>query len=267
MSSFGSSPYGSGAGKVDSGVSQLVIKDENGNPKNVSNLTTYMDIFIPAENGAAESSYHLITKGDMLVLKLNVTNNMSAIYVWAIPAYNNTMTKVLCKKGSQPTQTDFHFSDVLPKDPVEPGNGSCNDALSDSDRYQLFIGSDELEMMNQTASGLWYCGFYYNGSTQETTARGKRQKTPDQESHGDAEEIPPEKNNVAITIFEATCKYYHTKSREWRYDGCKVKDIFATTSLFLYQSRAPYPSSAGELTYMHMLMEGLLSQKISDQIQ
>ena len=226
MSSFSSSPFGSGAGEVDSGVSELVIKDENGNPKNVSNLSTYMDIYIPAENGVAESSYHLISKGDMLVLKLNVTNNMSAIYVWAVPAHNNTMTEVLCKKGSEPTQTDFDFAEVLPKDPVEPGNGSCNDAVSDSDRYQLFIGSDELQMMNQTASGQWYCGFYYNESAQETTTRRKRRETPDQES-------APEKNNVTITIFEASCKYFHTGSKQWKYDGCKVKGIFATTSLFI----------------------------------
>lgn len=227
MSSFGSSPFGSGAGKVDSGVSELVIKDESGNPKNVSNLTTYMDIFIPAENGAAESSYHLITKGDMLVLKLNVTNNMSAIYVWAVPAHNNTKTEVLCKKGSEPTQTDFDFAEVLPKDPVEPRNGSagsCNDAVSDSDRYQLFMGSDELKMMNQTASGLWYCGFYYNGSAQEATARRKRRKTPDQESI--TEESTPEKSNLTITIFEVSCKYYDTVSKKWKYDGCKVKGVF-----------------------------------------
>ena len=232
MSSFGSNPYGSAAGKVDGGVSELVIKDENGNPKNVSNLTTHMDIFIPAENGAAESSYHLITKGDMLVLKINVTNNMSAIYVWAVPAHNNTMTEVLCKKGSEPTQDDFDFAEVLPKDPVELGNGSCNDAMSDSDRYQLFIGSDELQKLNQTASGQWYCGFYYNGSAQETSARRKRRETPDQES--DTEESPPEKNNLTITIFEVSCKYYHTESKEWKYDGCKVKPSdFAMMSLFI----------------------------------
>ena len=215
MSSFGSSPYGSGAGKVDSGVSELIIKDNNGNTKNVSNLTIYMDIFIPAVSGVAESSHHLITKGDMLVLNLNVTNNMSAIYVWAIPAHNNTMTEVLCKKGFEPTQTDFDFAEVLPKDPVEPGNGSCNDALSDSDRYQLFIGSDELQMMNLTANGLWYCGFYYNESAQETS------------------ESAPEKNNLTITIFEVTCKYYDTESKEWRYDGCKVNGVFAMMSLFI----------------------------------
>lgn len=215
MSSFGNSPYGSRAGKVDSGVSELVIKDENGNPKNVSNLTTCIDIFIPAENAAAESSNHLITKGDMLVMQVNVTNNMSAIYIWAIPEHNNTLTEVLCKKGSEPTQTDFDFAEVLPKDPVESGNGSCNSAMSDSDRYQLFIGSDELLMMNQTASGLWHCGFYYNGSIQET---------PDQES--DREESAPEKNNLTITLFEVTCKYYGTASKEWKYDGCKVKLLF-----------------------------------------
>lgn len=224
MSSFGSSPFGSGAGKVDSGVSELVIKDENGNPKNVSNLTSYMAIFIPAEGAVAESGYHLITKGDMLVLNLNVTNNMSAIYVWAVPLHNNTITRVLCRKGSEPTLTEYDFSEVLPKDPVQPGNestGSCSDAVSDTDRYQLFIGTDDLNEKNLTASGQWYCGFYYNGSAQESQSQDAEEDG--QESA--TEESTPEKNNLTITIFEVSCKYYDTLSKKWNYTGCKVHGV------------------------------------------
>ena len=230
MSSFGGSPFGEGAGKVDSGVTELQIKNENGNPKNVSNLTSYMDIFIPANGAIAESAFHLIAKGDMLVLKLEVTNNMSAIYVWAVPVHNNTKTNVLCRKGSEPTQTDYDFSQVIPKDPVQPKNGSaasCNDADSDADRYQLFIDNDDL---NQTASGLWYCGFYYNESAQESSkdsaARRKRRETQEDDQESATEESIPEKNNLTITIFEVSCKYYDTKAKKWNYDGCKVHVVF-----------------------------------------
>lgn len=228
MSSFGSSPFGRGAGKVDSGVSELVIKDESGNSKNVSNLTSHMDIFIPADNGIAESAYHLIAKGDMLLLNLNVTNNMSAIYVWAVPRHNNTKTEILCRKGSEPTLTEYDFSQVIPKDPVQPVNGSaasCNDAVSDADRYQLFIDNDDL---NQTASGRWYCGFYYNETASSQDAadqkRKRREIGDDQESA--TKESIPEKNNLTITIFEVSCKYYHTQEKKWKYDGCKVQGVF-----------------------------------------
>lgn len=76
-----------------------MIKDENGNFKNVFNFIIYMDIFIFVENGVVELFYYLIIKGDMLVLKLNVINNMSVIYVWVIFVYNDIMIKVFCKKG------------------------------------------------------------------------------------------------------------------------------------------------------------------------
>lgn len=76
-----------------------MIRDENGNFKNVFNFIIYMDIFIFVENGVVELFYYLIIKGDMLVLKLNVINNMSVIYVWVIFVYNNIMIKVFCKKG------------------------------------------------------------------------------------------------------------------------------------------------------------------------
>lgn len=245
MSSFGSSPFGSGVGKVDSGVSELVIKDENGNPKNVSNLTSYMDIFIPAEGAVAESAYHLITKGDMLVLNLNVTNNMSAIYVWAVPLHNNTITRVLCRKGSEPTITEYDFSQVLPKDPVQPGNGSaasCSDAVSDADRYQLFIGPDDLNDKNLTASGQWYCGFYYNGSAQESQsqdAETRRKRREEQENGQESatesatEESTPEKNNLTVTIFEVSCKYYDTLTKKWNYTGCKVHGVFIIMTRFI----------------------------------
>ena len=216
MSSFSGSPYSKSAGKVDSGVSQLELKDENGNPKNITNLTSYMDIFIPAKNGFAKPNHHLITMGDMLVLKLNVTNNKSAIYVWAVPEHNNTKTVIFCRKGCKPSTTEYDFRQVVPSDPKESGNeteetGSSDDSF-DAQRYQLFLDND---VLNQTASGMWYCGFYYNGSAREFSHRQRRETE-------DKQEKAPEKNNVSITIFESTCKYYDIVTKKWKYDGCKV---------------------------------------------
>ncbi|XP_022801964.1 uncharacterized protein LOC111339550, partial [Stylophora pistillata] len=208
MSSFSGSPFSKSAGKVDSGVTQLELKDESGNPKNISNLTSYMDIFIPAKNGLAKLETHTIKMSDMLVMQLNVTNNKSAIYVWGVPEHNNTQTVVFCKRGSKPSTTDYDFRQAIPNDlfrneSEETGTSeNSTDAQSDPQRYQMFLDNDDL---NQTASGVWFIGFYYNGSV----------KTND-------DETLPAENKLNITIFESTCKYYNTINKTWDYHGCKA---------------------------------------------
>ena len=206
MSVFGNNPYG---GAVNGGVCQLELRDQNGNAKNVSNLTNYMDIYIPANGGELETIRHGIKRGDLLVITVNVTDNMSAIYVWVVPKHNNTQLVVLCKKNSRPTLEEYDFRQTFSKS-SESGNASETNNSSDSSesdlsRFQMFIDNDDL---NQTAAGSWFCGFYYNGSVQE-----------------DDQENAPEESNFNITVFELACKYLNTTSNKWQYDGCKVSSF------------------------------------------
>ena len=210
--------------KVDSNIVELGLTDESGNPIKVVNRTQHMDLFIEAAQSKTKPRSHLVRKHEMVVLKLNVTNNKSAISVWAIPEETATKTMILCRKSRQPSLEKFDFRQVVPK---EPGNSS--DSLEpsppESQRYQLFIGTDD---MNGTVIGTWYCGFYYNGS-----------------AHEDDEENAPEKINLTITIFESTCKYFDNDAHEWRYDGCKVMKHSSNLKSglnFTFQLISSYPS-------------------------
>lgn len=203
MSVFNQNPYG---GEVNGGVAELVLTDPSGNSKNVSNLTKCMDIFIKADDSKTQPSYHEIKKGDLLVTNLNVTNNMSAIYVWVVPEHNNTQIVILCRKDSQPTLEEYDFTQTVPSSPksenASEASNSSKSSESDLSRFLMFIDNDDL---NQTAAGAWFFGFYYNGSIQE-------------EDQGNA----PETARFNLTIVQLACKYLNTTSKKWRSDGCKV---------------------------------------------
>lgn len=201
MTVFTDNPYG---GEVNGGVAQLELKGLN-----VSNLTTYMDIFITANKAEDESKSHELHKGDLLVKNLNITNNMSAIYVWAIPEHNNTQVVILGRKDCKPTLQEYEFRQTVPNGPKSPNvsvaNNSSDSSVSDHGRFLMFIENDDL---NQSAAGLWHFGFYYNGSVRE-----------------DDQENAPESASFNISIVQLTCKYLNTTSGDWKYDGCKVRAI------------------------------------------
>lgn len=203
MSVFKQNPFG---GAVNSGVAQLELKDPNGNTKNVSNLTTLMDIFITAEDKTTKPKPRAVRRGDLLVTNLNVTDNMSAIHVWVAPEDNNTQIVILGRKNVKPSLQEYDVLQTVPSDPkskhVSEGSKSSDASDYDHDRFQLFIDNDDL---NQTAAGLWYFAFFYNGSIREE----------DQES-------VPEAACFNTTILQVTCKYLNTTSMEWQCDGCKV---------------------------------------------
>ena len=204
MSVFKQNPYG---GAANGGVAQLELKDPSGNTTNVSNLTKCMDIFIKGDDSKTQPSSHEIKKGDLLVTNLNVTDNMSAIYVWVVPEHNNTQIVILCRKGSKPTLQEYDFLQTVPRSPksenVSEASNSSKSSESDLSRFLMFIDNDDL---NQTAAGAWSCGFYYNGSIQD-------------EDQGNA----PEAARFNATIVQLACKYLNTTSTKWQSDGCKVR--------------------------------------------
>ena len=221
MSVLSTNPYG---GQVNGGVSQFVLRDSNGNPKNVSNLTTYMDIFIGAKKSKDESKSHEITKQDLMVINVNVTENMSAIYIWAVPEHNNTQLVMLCRKYLKPTLHNYDFRETIPKfstprNVSKTNNSSVSNSSqtesdsSDKSRFLMFIDNDDL---NQTAAGPWYCGFHYNGSIE-----------------ADDQENSPEKATFNITIVQLACKYLNETSKEWQYDGCKVRSTIESQILIV----------------------------------
>lgn len=199
MSAFKLNPYG---GTLNGGVVELKLKDSNGSTKNVSNLTRSMDIFIPADSSTVESHPYRLKRGDMLVTNLNVTDNMSAIYVWVTPETNNTRILILLRKDAKPTLKEYDFRQeihsIIVSKNVSDNASSDQSVHVDGNRYLMFVDNDDL---NQTAAGNWFCGFYHNGSVFE----------------GD-----PEESSFNTTIFQLTCQYLNTTSNKWQYDGCKV---------------------------------------------
>ena len=191
MSAFKSNPYG---GTLNGGVVELKLRDSHGNTKNVSNLTRPMDIFIPADSSTAESHPYRLKRGDMLVTNLNVTDNMSAIYVWITPETNNTRIVILLRKDVKPTLKEYDFRQEIHSIVVSKmvsANASSDQSLQlDGNRYLMFVDNDDL---NQTAAGRWFCGFYYNGSVLESD---------------------PKESSFNTTIFQLTCQYLNTTSNK-----------------------------------------------------
>ena len=185
----------------------LELRDVNGDPIPVANLTEPISLFVATGQTPSVPSLVTLSHRAFVYHMLTIDKNDTSIHFEINPQDPNTEIIAYLKRGARPTREDYDFMQVVPDEP--PIN-----ATYPKDRHMFYVSNGDT---NRTTAGTWYLGVFYNG-------------TLSPQFKLNSANVPklfiPKKVNYTLRMYSSGCLFWDKENDKWSGDGCVVNIVF-----------------------------------------
>ena len=185
----------------------LELRDVNGDPIPVANLTEPISLFVATGQTPSVPSLVTLSHRAFVYHMLTIDKNDTSIHFEINPQDRNTEIIAYLKRGARPTREDYDFMQVVPDEP--PIN-----ATYPKDRHMFYVSNGDT---NRTTAGTWYLGVFYNG-------------TLSPQFKLNSANVPklfiPKKVNYTLRMYSSGCLFWDKENDKWSGDGCVVNIVF-----------------------------------------